>query len=155
MVSNWQELRLYLLSLGPISPSGFGLAPLDRPWRCGWRGLKGGEGWWRGSPRRLFSSLKFNFSPFQHGPWSTDRATASTLRLMKAICKKKIRNEREILGINQNHLFFKWPECSVYWLLTYSLSGWVLIEECMNPLWTPSDLEQSVCPTTWCVAINK
>lgn len=44
VVSNWQELRHYLLSLGPISPSGFGLASQDCLWRCGWRRLRGGGG---------------------------------------------------------------------------------------------------------------
>lgn len=108
VVSNWQELRRYLLSLGPISPSGFGLAPQDRPWRCGWRGLR--VRWWRGSWRRLFSPLKLNFSPFQPGPWTRDRARACarlpTLRLLQSYVKKvSQRGERKFLGRNQYHLF--------------------------------------------------
>lgn len=57
MVSNWQELRDYLLSLGPISPSGFGLASRDFPWRQGRRRLRGGGGAVHGS--LFFPSLNW------------------------------------------------------------------------------------------------
>lgn len=161
MVSNWQELRHYLLALGPISPSGFGLAPRDRPWRCGWRGLRGEAGWWRGSSRRLFffflPPLKLNFSPFQPGPWTRDRARdcvwLPTLRLLKSYAKRVRKKGRGgILGRNQYHLF-----CQTTCMFGVMAINWLrlsmpvfVIEECMNSLWTIPDMKPFVSDEMMC-----
>ena len=106
VVCNWQELRHYLLSLGPISPSGFGLASRDCPWRCGWRRLRGGGG---GAVLGGFfffpPPLKLNFSPFQPGPWTRDIVRARVRLPTLGLLKSPARARREILGRNQNHLF--------------------------------------------------
>lgn len=145
VVSNWQELRHYLLSLGPISPSGFGLASRDCPWRQGWRRLRGGGAAVHGSPF-FFPSLNWishhsNLGLEPGMDW--ELASAFQPPGFRAAMLAEFESREKILGRNQFHLFCR-ATCllpAINWLRPIAQTEPVFVmEECMNSLWTVLDI---------------
>lgn len=150
VVSNWQELRHYLLSLGPISPSGFDLASRDCPWRCGWRRLRGGGGAFLGG----FFFLLLNWIS-HHSNLGLEPGIEWELAFgfqpsgSQKSYARKVRKTRKILGRNQYHLFCQttcmFGVVAINWLRLIAQTMTVfVIEECMNSLWTVPDMRPFV-----------